>query len=294
MRIILTGVTSFSGVIGVTRGTDTTSPLVEKRIKWLRHRHPTFQLVPMDQLSASKTGTVDLVGFHGTATFDYRDPNFDVMAAVQNTLETSKRIFELFPNASIVHTGTYGEPNESIGESPLETFNGYSASKALIYSHHKQMLRPDKAILKYVMPNPFGPLEPPKLTEYLLRTWAKGEVPLVKFPNYIRDNVPIDLLASHYALSVKAFSAGDQSFSVHPSKYAETNSTFVTRYANEISERFSREFNTEFPIRHDYPEPRIRVNRDYCQDLVTDWDEVRSWDQIAADAEKRMMESLKE
>jgi len=48
---------------------------------------------------------------------------------------------------------------------------------------------------KFVIPNPFGPFEEPRFTAYLMRSWKDGKPAGVKTPDYVRDNVPVDLLA---------------------------------------------------------------------------------------------------
>ena len=48
---------------------------------------------------------------------------------------------------------------------------------------------------KFVIPNPFGPLEEPRFCAYLVRTWRNGEVARINTPAYVRDNIHVSLLA---------------------------------------------------------------------------------------------------
>lgn len=297
MKILLTGVTSFSGawfadamissgleIVGFTRNSEPMTESQLSRITWLRQRNEQFTLV--SNLKGQHLEGIDVLCLHGTATLDYRDPNFDTNLAVKKTLEVSKELRDFFEPTVVIHTGTFSERDESIGELPRKSFNNYSESKSLIYEAHQELFRASK-LIKYVMPNPFGPLEPAKFTDYLLKSWAKNEVPIVNTPNYVRDNVPIDLLAKHYAeiaLNSKNFLGS----SISPSKYIESVGQFSARYAKNINQRCGETYEVSMKKNHEYQEPRIRVNLDYCEDLVTDWDEEESWDQIAADAVRRI------
>jgi nucleoside-diphosphate-sugar epimerase len=114
---LITGATSFSGIwftktmldsgiecIAVSRNTESHSEIVQNRLNWIRKDYPNFKLSTLEEsLDISR---VDVVCFHGTATFDYRNPHFDIDMAVQSTLEVSKIIHSKFKDALYVHTGT--------------------------------------------------------------------------------------------------------------------------------------------------------------------------------------------
>jgi hypothetical protein len=63
-------------------------------------------------------------------------------------------------------------------------------SAANIYPLHQIILS-----LACVIANPFGPLEEPRFCAYLVKTWAAGQVPEVRTPLYVRDNIHVSLLA---------------------------------------------------------------------------------------------------
>ena len=50
------------------------------------------------------------------------------------------------------------------------------------------------ALGKFVIPNPFRPFEEPRFTAYLMRNWREGKPAEVKTPDYLRDNIHVDLL----------------------------------------------------------------------------------------------------
>ena len=44
-------------------------------------------------------------------------------------------------------------------------------------------------LAKFVIANPFGPLEEPRFTAYLAREWLGGRSAVVRTPEYLRDNI---------------------------------------------------------------------------------------------------------
>jgi nucleoside-diphosphate-sugar epimerase len=293
---LITGATSFSGIwftktmldsgiecIAVSRNTESHSEIVQNRLNWIRKDYPNFKLSTLEEsLDISR---VDVVCFHGTATFDYRNPHFDIDLAVQSTLEVSKIIHSKFKDALYVHTGTFSEPNESIGNNSL-SFNPYSTSKNIIYNQHKSLVD-EGQLLKYVMPNPFGPLENHKFTGYLIQQWAAGKKPLIKSPNYVRDNVPIDLLSAHYVQTLINYTKGLGARTAWPSKYIESNLAFAKRYANHFNALTGYPTPIDAVLHHEFEEPRIRINKDYCEDTVKGWSEIDSWTKIIEEAAER-------
>jgi len=299
-KCVITGSTSFSGIwftktmldqgwecVAVTQNSKVLSPAVEKRLNWIRKDYPNFEFVQLENLPNYKD--VDVVCLHGTATFDYRNPNFEIEEALKQTLKVSEMIINLFPKAYFIHTGTFSEPNESFGDDNRTSFNPYSTSKQLIYEKHKEKVVSGK-LLKYVMPNPFGPLENHKFTGYLIQEWSSGKIPVIKTPNYIRDNVPIDLLARHYTSTINEFLNSGDVRTVWPSKYVESNLAFAERYARKFESYTGIHVELSAPQHHEYLEPRFRVNQNYCEDIVKNWDEDLSWRLIISEAHQRFKE----
>lgn len=296
LSCLITGATSFSGTwftktmldagiecIAVSRNTESQSTIVQSRLNWVRKYYPDFKLTTLKEMHGIPS--VDVVCFHGTATFDYRNPQFDIDLAVQSTLEISTIIHSKFKNALYVHTGTFSEPNESIGNNTL-SFNPYSTSKNIIYNEHKALIGEDQ-LFKYVMPNPFGPLENHKFTGYLIQQWAVGKKPLIKSPNYVRDNVPIDLLSAHYVQTLINYTKGLGARTAWPSKYIESNLAFAKRYANHFNELTGYPTPIDAVLHHEFEEPRIRINKDYCEDTVKGWSEIDSWTKTIEEAAER-------
>ena len=148
-------------------------------------------------------GAWDLLCHHATEAANYRSPDFDIQRALQNnTLNLRAVLAALKADGlkGVVLTGSVFENDEGAGEEPLRAFSGYGLSKGLtwqMFRHHCGEAR--VPLGKFVIPNPFGPFEEPRFTAYLMRSWKEGKLAGVKTPDYVRDNVPVDLLAAVYA-----------------------------------------------------------------------------------------------
>ena len=139
------------------------------------------------------------------------------------------------------------------------------------------------------MPNPFGPLESKRFTDYLLKSWGQNKDAVVNFPFHVRDNVPIDLLRKHYARSIEKFYENEQRvMQFYPSMYPESIQSFAQRYKYQLEMRTNSEYSLKFNFESKYTEPIVRVNNENCRILVKEWDEKKSWDQIIEDAVNRM------
>ena len=132
-------------------------------------------------------------------------------APLRKTPHNLSAVLDLLDGGSkgVVLTGSVFEQNEGAGEPPLVAFSPYGLSKGLtaeVVRHrcHEFGLRYGK----FVIPNPFGPLEEPRFCAYLIRSWKKGEVAQVNTPDYVRDNIHVSLLAAAYAKFVAKWRSG--------------------------------------------------------------------------------------
>jgi UDP-glucose 4-epimerase len=143
------------------------------------------------------------------------------------------------------------------------------------YTQAKQM-----SLGKFVIPNPFGPLEEPRFTHYLVKNWFAGATPSVSTPSYVRDNIHVSLLAKAYARFALTLSEKPGIGRFNPSGYAESQGAFAQRFANEMRPRLGLDCRVELKNQTDFSEPRIRINTDSPE--VSDWNESAAWDEIAA------------
>ena len=139
----------------------------------------------------------DIVAHHGSLVGDYRSANFDVVGAVAENTRNVRAVMERMKVCgarAFVLTGTVFEPGE--GTDPGRAFSSYGLSKGItsdIFRRHAREF--GVPLAKFVIPKPFGPLEEERFCRYAYCRWLVGEPAIVRFPEYVRDNIHIDLLA---------------------------------------------------------------------------------------------------
>jgi nucleoside-diphosphate-sugar epimerase len=222
-------------------------------------------------------GPWDVLCHHAAEVTDYRSANFDYLRAMAaNTRQASEvvRILKSQGSSTLVLTGSYFEPDEGGGG---RAFSPYGLSKGLTWQVFRFWCEQQGLPLsKFVIPNPFGPLEEPRFCQSLVSAWARGERARVATPGYVRDNIHVSLLARAYAAWVGA--AGTH---LSPSGYVETQGAFARRLATEIGRRLPLRCELELAEQADWSEPAERAGRDKPDAARLGWDETQAWDELA-------------
>jgi hypothetical protein len=136
---------------------------------------------------------------------------------------------------------------------------------------------------KFVISNPFGPLEEPRFTAYLARTWREGKTAIVQTPDYVRDSIPADLLGRVYGGFARALAAQRPAVSrCNPAGYAGTVGQFAERVAREFRARLGWACDVQLARQQDFSEPLRRINSEPAAAAVPDWNEAGFWDAFAA------------
>jgi nucleoside-diphosphate-sugar epimerase len=302
MRILFTGASSFTGywfvrtLAGV--GHEVVCPLNgslavyegvrKRRVEALA---PVCRLVPETAFGTPqfmdlvRSRAWDLLCHHGAYTANYRSPDFDTWEALRNnTLELPRVLAALKEKGlrGVVLTGTVFENDEGKGDEPRPAFSPYGLSKGLTWQMFRHYCAAGGVPLgKFVIPNPFGPFEEPRFTAYLVKMWKTGAAAAVKTPDYLRDNIHVDLLAEVYGQFVGRVAALDQGFiRINPSGYAETQGEFAARVAREVRARTGWTCELRLGRQEDFTEPLRRVNTDPAAPLAPGWSEAAAWDQF--------------
>lgn len=302
MRILLTGISSFTGFWFAqelsSRGHEVIATLTKNSIDeydGIRKERISLILDKVTPVFGSRFGDttfkniiesgIDVLCHHGSEVTDYKSKKFDITSAIKQNTNNIIEVVELLKNNncnSIVYTGTVFEPNEGEGTKPLKAFSPYGLSKSLTYeilSYYSSTF--EIKLGKFVIPNPFGPFEEARFTSYLIQNWLKGQTPDVKTPNYIRDNIHVDLLALAYEEFVqKVFNGHNLVTKFNPSLYAESQGAFTGRFANEMEPRLNIKCNFKLLEQTDFSEPIERINTD-CISNVFNWNESNAWDILA-------------
>lgn len=229
----------------------------------------------------------ELFCHHAAEVADYKNPSFDPVAALKNNTHNLQEVLDALQCSKIILTGSVFEPNEGCGKENTRAVSPYGLSKGLTSAFFRYYAAINQLRLgKFVIPNPFGPYEEERFTTYLVKNWFAKQIPAVNTPEYIRDNVPVTLLAKAYRFFVE--NMGESEYcDFHPSFYAEKQVDFATRFARELQSRLH--IPCQFELKHQpiFLEPKIRVNHDVLNPTQLNWSEGESWDQLAEYYEKR-------
>jgi UDP-glucose 4-epimerase len=231
--------------------------------------------------------TWDLLCHHASYVKDYKEPGFDIHAALKENTNNISNTLDILKGKGckeIILTGSYFENDE--GESDngqLEAFSPYGLSKNLTFQIFRYYCQNKELKLgKFVIPNPFGPFEEPRFTTYLVNTWRKNETPTIKTPEYIRDNIPVTLLAKAYAYFINK-SCSDSSLiqRFNPGCYAEKQSDFAKRFGAYMKKYLQTETPFSCLVQTEFTEPLCRRNTANMKDIFKDWDEEGFWKDLA-------------
>jgi len=181
--------------------------------------------------------------------------------------------------SGVVLTGTVFEQDEGAGDAPPRAFSPYGLSKGLTWQHYRYLSQTMGFSLgKFVIPNPFGPFEEPRFCNYLVQTWYKGEVPAIRTPIYVRDNIHVDLLARSYAAFAVAVPAQKGVIKLNPSFYVESQGAFANRFASEMAPRLGLGCPITLLQQSEFGEPMVRINTDRVDGAAFGWNEPAAWD----------------
>ena len=234
----------------------------------------------------------DVVCHHGAFVEDYKSLSFDVARAVAENANHCQEFITRAKQAGvqkIVLTGSVFEANEGTGTTPLVSFSPYGLSKTFTWETFRYWAwKQDIPLVKFVIPNPFGPYEEPRFCNYLVQNWAKGITPSVKTPDYVRDNIHVDLLAECYTSAIE--NRNEKITVVAPSGYTGSQKEFTLDFAKEIGARLNMMHEVKFDVQENFDEPLARTNTSPAVDMCSNWKEEKAWDQLA-DYYKQMLSS---
>ena len=218
----------------------------------------------------------DLLCHHGADVTNYKSPSFNIKKAVANNTYNLSQVMSSLHGAGIILTGTVFEPGE--GSPAGEAVSPYGLSKGKTSElFEKAALEHNISLKKFVIPNPFGPFEEGRFTTYLVKNWLNGEPAVLDYPDYVRDNIPVSLLAKAYLHLVEAPSL----MKLCPKGYTGPQRQFIERFAKELSSRLAIDCPLEIREQKEFVEPKTRTATDLLDWESLGWNEKRSWDELA-------------
>ena len=303
MKILLTGASSFTGYWFVRElaaaGHDVTAVLRKRPEDYpdgtRRERARGVVEVATPAYGASfgddaflallRDGGFDALCHHAADVTNYKSPDFDAVGAAANNAHNLPAVLAAFQQAGgrcVVLTGSVFEGGEGAGSDGLPDFSPYGLSKRLSAEAFRFYCRRDGLALgKFIIPNPFGAYEEPRFTAYLMKNWLAGKKAACSSPSYVRDNIPVTLLAKAYAAFVGGLPDAPGFSKLGPIGYAESQGTFTLRLAEAMRPRLGLPCEVDLLKQVDFPEPRVRINVDVVDADALGWDEAAAWDGMA-------------
>jgi nucleoside-diphosphate-sugar epimerase len=296
MRILLTGGSSFTGcwfarelaaaghAVTATLRRSAYEAVRGERVAVVRKTCETVEGLAFGDdrfVELVAAGGFDLLCVHGAQVDGYRDPGFDVGAALT---ANTRRAGEIVPRVPrVLVTGSLFEPGAGSSEDGrLPAFSPYGLSKAFTSEVFRYLCgRHGVTFGRFVVPNPFGPMEEARFTASLVRAWRAGETPQVRTPEYVRDNIHVSLLARAYVRFAESLAADGGTAETGPSGYRETQGAFARRFAREIGARLDLATPLELLPQTEWSEPADRVNTDPVDGAALGWEESAAWDDLA-------------
>ena len=171
---------------------------------------------------------------HMAWTRGYGTEKYNIKQAVHNnTLHLPKVVALLRKHgAQIVLTNSVFEgmnvrcegghaPFEAHGIAKRETTKAFLAFKSTV------------PVRRFIIPNPVGTFDNIRLVEYLHSSWLRGETPHIRYPDNIRDNIPIPYLRTRYSEFIE-----ESKLYCSPSGWVQSNQAFVQRVAHHLGKHF--------------------------------------------------------
>lgn len=304
MRVLLTGASSFSGlwlvrglvargarVTAVARGRpEAYEPLRRQRIERVARLATTRFALPFGSPGfldlVSEAAPFDVLCLHHAEVGDFRRTDYDALAAARANTAGIASVLDRLERRGlrrVVLTGSVFEADEGDGDRPLNAVGAYGLAKTLT----TQIVRHATAeagleLVKVTLPSPFGPFQAGGLADQLVSAWQADDVPILHHPDRVRDFVPIDLFAAHYAALALAPDPPPGGCA-NPSGHVESCAAFATRLAEEMRPRLGLacRFVAGVPPTTD-TEPRCRCNTEPLPALFDRTARARSWDRLAA------------
>ena len=305
MRVLLTGASSFSGywiakalaakgaeVTAVCRGQpELYDPQRRARIEAVARRAAVVFDRPFGSPGflqlIDEALPFEVLCLHHAEVGDFRRPDFCALDAARSDTAGLELVLQRMIRRGLqrlVHTGTVFEAGEGEGDRPLRAIGAYGLAKTLssqIIGHTAVAAGID--CRKVTIPSPFGPGQSGGFVGYLVREWQAGRTPLLDHPDRLRDFVPVELIADHYADVAMGSAAAPADGRSSPSGYVETVAAFADRLARELGPRL----RVSCTIRSSDPpkpslEPRRRFNTQPLDGLCDPAAQQARFDQLAA------------
>jgi nucleoside-diphosphate-sugar epimerase len=301
-RILLTGGTSFSGLwiaealcadghevtAAVTREPGGYQGLRAERLSRLSASARVVWSAPVASAAFLKVLDEgwDILALHGADIPNYRSADYDVVDGFHRNIAGVEAALDAFARGggrAVVATGTVFEAGEG-GDRDGLAVSPYGLAKSLTGEAIRHLAHwRGLSFGKFVVTGPFGPLEEGRMVWSLMQAWFRGEAGVVRTPRYVRDNIPVTLLAKAYLRlcdQLAEAAGGPIQIVARPAGFVGSQEMFARLVADRMRPRLGLDCAVETWAQPTLAEPLRRANDEPW--VTGDWGEGGFWDDYAA------------
>ena len=301
-KILLTGVSSFTGYwfakilsengyhvcCPLPGGDEAYDGIKKNRLESLPHSVRLVYSCPFgsNQFIELLESRFDILCHHASYVKNYQNKDFKLTEAISLDTKFAEKIFEKLASLGckgIIWTSSVFEdsiPENEKSSNIRPSWYRYALSKKLSGIILNNLSRDfSLQFSKFVITNPFGPLEDRKFNRLILEA-AKTKIDFeVRTPNYIRDMIHVRHLALAYKIAADKIMENDNCSELRPYEYTGTLHYLADYFMSEIKLKIStpsKVINNNL-IYSD--EPLSLTNDIHVSKIIEDYDPCACWDE---------------
>jgi UDP-glucose 4-epimerase len=304
-RVLLTGVSSFTGYwfakVLSEYGYSICCPLPREERQYEGLKKERLDSLPqeVEVVYDSPFGSsgflglldsrIDALCLHGSYVSGYNQSDFSASEAIRQNLYNAEAVLAKAKTSGcsrVIWTSSVFEDAVELDDSKLGTYPvwyRYALSKKLSGLAFRSLcFESDIGFSRFVITNPFGPLEDPKLCRLMANAVIQQKVFEVRTPHYVRDMIHVRHLAEAYIHLLRLLISGQDCPELRPGEYSGNLGDFAQIFVSEISKRLGKPCRVERSDSMVFNEPLSLINETHVSSLVKVYDPNDRWDELAA------------
>lgn len=300
-QILLTGVSSFTGcwfakilyeagynlVCPLPREKKYYTDLKKQRLKFLPPEIEVIFNAPFgsDNFFQILEREFDLLCLHGSYVLDYGKDSFRFSEAISQNLHRIEDVLRKaieFDIKGLIWTSSIFENAIKISskKTNVPLWFKYALSKKMTgISLEHLCWEKNINFGRFVISNPFGPLQDKKIAHFLAKNFIEKQSFEVKTPHYIRDLIHVRHLAFAYCKMIDSFFTKKPFVFLDPCEYVGSLLSFAKLFYNEFSVRRGYLCKVSY-CEMSFTEPLELINKTDVSSSIENYDPSLCWDEL--------------